>query len=218
MLAKTPGFDQLDSRSTNPAFWSEMYLDAARELSWMADADGERLNPIARLAQASAKHGEARRILIDAGVEAHEANGMPMAKALLLSEKILYQKYSQRAAVLLALPWYRRPKVSQRDDEIASASMTGGLWFKSLDIARTHVSFERSLRALQTIEALRDYASKNDGAFPTRLSDLVDTPAPDDPTTGQPFQYEVKGDVASIDSPDLGDGRPFGYDIRIKRN
>ena len=49
-------------------------------------------------------------------------------------------------------------------------------------------NFERRVRFLQTIEALRDHLSKHQ-TFPADLASL-DYPAPNDPFTGQPFPYE----------------------------
>ena len=55
-------------------------------------------------------------------------------------------------------------------------------------------SFERRVKFLQCIEALRDHASKHQGRFPSKLDEL-DLAAPNDPFTGVPFVYE--GNVKS---------------------
>jgi hypothetical protein len=58
-------------------------------------------------------------------------------------------------------------------------------------------NFERRVKFLQTIEALRDHASKHDGHFPQTLDEL-ELPAPNDPFTEKPFLYEAMGDSATL--------------------
>ena len=57
--------------------------------------------------------------------------------------------------------------------------------------------FDRRVKYLQTIEAIRDYAARHDGKLPTRL-DALDLPAPRDPLTEKPFLYELTGQEASL--------------------
>lgn len=49
--------------------------------------------------------------------------------------------------------------------------------------------FDRRRRMLQTVEAIRDYAAAHQGEFPATLADLR-LPAPNDPLTGKPFDYQ----------------------------
>ncbi|XZE54319.1 hypothetical protein SH139x_000276 [Planctomycetaceae bacterium SH139] len=58
-------------------------------------------------------------------------------------------------------------------------------------------NFERRVKFLQTIEALRDYTNKHDGNFPASLESLELT-APNDPFTEQPFEYELTESGANL--------------------
>ena len=40
------------------------------------------------------------------------------------------------------------------------------------------VKFDRQIAALQTVEALRNYAATHDGRLPANLTEMTDTPAP----------------------------------------
>jgi len=51
-------------------------------------------------------------------------------------------------------------------------------------------NFGRRVKYLQTIEAIRDHLSQHDGAFPESL-EVLELPAPNDPFTGEPFEYEL---------------------------
>ena len=77
-------------------------------------------------------------------------------------------------------------------------------------------NFERRVKFLQTIEALRDYASRHDGEFPKDLSTL-EVAAPSDPFTNEPFSYQLKGTTARIwQVPVEGLSSPlYDYDLSI---
>lgn len=76
--------------------------------------------------------------------------------------------------------------------------------------------FERRVRFLQTIESLRDYASKHQGRFPAKLEDLT-LPAPNDPFTEKPFLYEANGKVAKLSQADIGGDEPsFEYELTMQ--
>ena len=67
--------------------------------------------------------------------------------------------------------------------------------------ADNRVRHEHFPAALQTIEALRDYAAAHDGRPPASLAALTETPAPIDPVTGKVFEYASEGDRATLSSP-----------------
>ena len=73
-----------------------------------------------------------------------------------------------------------------------------------LDPAQARILFiqkraNRDLFVLQTVEALRLYASTHQGQFPKTLAELT-RPVPDDPTTGKPFGYRLEQGTAIIES------------------
>ncbi|MEZ6120343.1 MAG: hypothetical protein R3C28_27740 [Pirellulaceae bacterium] len=68
--------------------------------------------------------------------------------------------------------------------------------------AKTFVAlhrFDRRVKLLQTIESIRDYLAKHDD-LPGSL-DQLELPAPRDPLTELPFEYERNGDTATIRMP-----------------
>jgi hypothetical protein len=65
---------------------------------------------------------------------------------------------------------------------------------RSIIVCRT---FERRVKFLQTIEAIRDYAGKNKGQLPAKLEDL-ELAAPNDPFTNEPFEYVLDGNVGKL--------------------
>jgi hypothetical protein len=77
---------------------------------------------------------------------------------------------------------------------------------------------DRTWAALTAVEALRSYAADHGGRLPATLADVSDTPVPDNPVTGKPFEYRVEDGVATLGDHDplLAD-RPLEYTVRIRR-
>jgi hypothetical protein len=74
---------------------------------------------------------------------------------------------------------------------------------------------DRQLAALTAVEAIRSYAAANGGALPKRLEDVIETPIPQNPATGKPFEYRVQDDVATL--ADTASEEPLTYTIRIRK-
>lgn len=78
---------------------------------------------------------------------------------------------------------------------------------------------ERRIAALRTIEAIRLYASANDGRLPATLADIRMVPVPDDPLTGKAFGYQVQGDHFTLTGAlPPGDEAPYmamTYDVTL---
>lgn len=78
-------------------------------------------------------------------------------------------------------------------------------------------NFERRAKFLQTIEAIRDYAGRNNGSLPAKLDDLQ-LPAPNDPFTNQPFRYELSGKSARLSQEKIDgfSGTKWDYELTAK--
>jgi hypothetical protein len=59
------------------------------------------------------------------------------------------------------------------------------------------IRLEQRIAYLRVIEAIRLYAHENGGKLPAKLDDIK-LPIPSDPFTNQPFEYSVKGGVATL--------------------
>ncbi len=68
---------------------------------------------------------------------------------------------------------------------------------------------------MTAVEAIRSYAAANGGKLPARLEDVSDTPVPDNPATGLPFDYGVDGDTATLS--DSQSEQTLSYTIKIRK-
>jgi hypothetical protein len=73
-------------------------------------------------------------------------------------------------------------------------------WFLPA-ILKVHLAqarIERKLAAQRVIEALRMHAAAHDGELPEKLDQVKVVPIPNDPGTGEPFEYKRDGKSATL--------------------
>jgi hypothetical protein len=80
--------------------------------------------------------------------------------------------------------------------------------------------FDRDMKALQCLEAIRLYCAAHNGALPQTLSQITSWSVPQDPVHQQPFVYALSGDTAILESPaPQGDPRSrLQYEITVKQS
>jgi hypothetical protein len=80
-------------------------------------------------------------------------------------------------------------------------------------IAACH-NFGRRVKFLQTIESVRHHLSQHDGNFPESL-EVLELPAPNDPFTGEPFEYELTETGARLRQAAIEGwaGPPLNYEL-----
>ena len=79
---------------------------------------------------------------------------------------------------------------------------------------------DRTIAALQCIEALRLYAGTHDGKFPDKLSDVTEYDIPNDPVTKKAFSYTSAGSeaVLELEGTEDSEGRDaVRYEIKLKK-
>jgi hypothetical protein len=65
--------------------------------------------------------------------------------------------------------------------------------------AQTRLDWQ--LNALQTVEAIRMHAAAA-GRLPATLAEIKVVPVPQNPVTGQGYEYRLDGDTAVLDLPE----------------
>jgi hypothetical protein len=103
----------------------------------------------------------------------------------------------------------RKLKEEQRSNLLAQALpvMSG--------IIEKFARADRQLAALTAVEALRAYAAANAGKLPEQLDEVIETPVPNNPLTGKPFQYSLANGVATIS--DSTQGETLEYTVKIRK-
>jgi hypothetical protein len=149
----------------------------------------------------------ARKYLTEvAGLPAADVEAMPPARVLLLYLSNYYHEMRDEVFKAAYLPFPQgRPLSRATDERLKSAPETEAgrivkMFLPAVPRVRlSEVRIERRLALQRTIEALRMHAA-SEGQLPDRLDQVTVVPVPNDPGTGQPFEYQRDGTTATLSS------------------
>jgi hypothetical protein len=105
------------------------------------------------------------------------------------------------------------------------ASLGGPKSFLAATSVNSYINshkIDRHIDALRVVEAIRNYAAGHRSQLPESLGKITEVPVPNDPFTGKPFHYEVKGGVATLSAEGIHRTDPdrdlacIKYHIRIR--
>jgi hypothetical protein len=170
----------------------------------------------------NAKHGDAKRYLIDRGFAEASVEAMPATQAVTLAAFRQYRDASAEVGKWALIrngfrtKGYKEATAKQKEaagqlDQLFFGGLLRGLQAGELGLEKLYAAtgrVDRRLAALGCVESIRQHAAAHDGKLPKSLADLTDAPAPDDPVTGKPFVYKLDGETASLQSPAGADDSP----------
>jgi hypothetical protein len=160
--------------------------------------------------------GAARSRLVEAGFAEERLRRFPADQVLLLDEKVAYEVKRDDTMKLMKLPAWQIEALAAKDKRPRNEGLFGFLTPAVIKVRRAQSRLEQRVALLRHVEALRLYAAANDGKLPAKLSDCA-VPLPDDPFTGKPFRYEVKGSTAHLrGSPPPGEAKNPGYNFHYE--
>ena len=205
------------SRPRSPEQWDAALKRVRKETEKLLELDGEGKSKIKKVlkpgttwkdsADKSPELPAARKYLTEVvGMSAAGVEAMPPAQVLLLYHSKYYHELGDDVFASSYLPFpearrlgaeaFKRLK-SQPDTEAARLTM---LLPAVLKVQLAQVRLERKLAALRAIEALRMHAAAHGGQLPDKLGQVTIVPIPNDPGTGQPFEYQRAGQTATLTS------------------
>jgi hypothetical protein len=158
---------------------------------------------------------------------ADKVQAMPPAQVLVLHVAGTYSVYRDELFQCAYLPFMQgRRSATATLARLKSAPLSTGTLLARLLLPGMDRVFwannrlERHLAALRAVEALRIYAAAHDGKLPEKLSDVTEVPVPENPGTGQAFEYHLEGDTATLVSQVPGETDPMHgirYRVKIRR-
>jgi hypothetical protein len=180
---------------------------------------------------------EARKALLAQGLKAEEVDAMPLFQAVALATLREYSRDWDDYAQWVHVPDFEhqpgyakaRDRVRQSGERLNRLVLfpkaTGNVenFFGPIPYEKIYAAVDRTGRrfaAMRCLEAIRLYAANHDGRLPARLADITEVPAPADPVTGKPFEYEVHGDTARLAQPLPPGPRPpyvLVYELTMQR-
>jgi hypothetical protein len=165
----------------------------------------------------AAMHGvllypRAKQWLVEQGTPPQEVEAMSVASALARYQFGQYEVWYDEVLKLTALPYWQAQEGLRRVERRLADARDGNPLVAIIPAVHraylTGVMLDRQVAALQTVEALRNYAAAHDGQLPAQLEELSETPAAPDPTTGKPFVYRVQENHVTLESPAPPGERP----------
>jgi hypothetical protein len=187
-----------------------------------------------RIAAMAAKiYPEAKRALIARGRPEAQVEAMPVIAVAALYSMEEYQRIRDGSYKWINVPYWQsynqidRATLSGGDEQLANPLVAMFLMLTPpLNRIRLEaILLDRALDAMQSVEAIRLYATAHEGKLPPSLEAITESPAPLDPAMGKPFLYQVNGDSATLSAPvppgiQPPFGRPsytVGYELRLAR-
>lgn len=161
------------------------------------------------VAAIAASYPAARDYLIETvDLPRQQVEAYPTAQTVLLATVRFYERWRDEYFKWQHLSFAQRQSsqaASSAGERLAEAADRAG-WFamptKQLipllgTMTIPEIRCRQQIAMLQTVEAIRDYAAANQGQLPDSL-DQLSLPAPPDPRTGKPFDYQRQDDAAVL--------------------
>jgi hypothetical protein len=222
MTGVIPGLRELEKGPVSEDQAARALEGAIRELGRTGEPDGGGLGGLAEAvgrAKVMAFAGPAaKKDLLARGWPKTDVDAMPAAQAVILravarhregwddQAKLFFVPYPTAAAELDRLTRKARGQANANKDDMLYAVFA--LAYPAIQkVYHAHARLDRRLALLRAVEAVRLHAALNNGAPPKALADVTAVPVPDDPYTGKPFAYAVKGDTFTLTAPPPG-GEP----------
>lgn len=156
-----------------------------------------------------AKHyPEAKRTLIARGRKTADVEALTALQVVMIQSMEQFQRLQDDLFKWFNTPyWQAVPELAKVEQRIKAAKsrLEGepliGFLPAITKVFSTTARLDRRIAALRCVEAIRLYAAAHDGKLPAALNDIKEVPVPIDPVTGEPFQYKLDGDKASLSAP-----------------
>jgi len=144
------------------------------------------------------KVSAARRRLAGNGISEERLVRFPAEQVILLDEKREYDERFDDLLKIMKFPTWQVEALSrQAKPNKEPALFADALMPSTSSICHAQARLDQRIALLRHVEALRLYAAEHKGTLPAKLSD-ISVPLPDDPITGKPFRYELKGGAAHV--------------------
>jgi len=216
-----PELRDLDKAERTTAEWNERLHRFCRKLAkWSDDSNLEARTMVT--AASIRGYPKAKRGLIERGLPRDTVEAMPVGQVVLLYTMQAYEDLRDDIFKWFFVPYptarektkAAREGLSREFFEEREILPVANVFLPGIEHCRTAaVRTDREIAVLRVVEALRLYAAEHDGRLPEKLND-TSVPVPDDPVTGQPFEYRVEGERAYLKGPSLP-GVPLNYEITM---
>lgn len=214
---------EVDETARSVEYWSDfvdrlaVQMETFGEVMGWKPPDGDQYQSVRRAALvayiATCYPGARQYLAREWNMSPEQLDSYPTAQVVFLAVVRFYEQWRDEYFKWMHLPWWQArsraehrnldQRMRQAADEAGFCAMPTLMLLPALSSARAAESRTDQMIALvQTVEAIRMYGAVHDGQLPRTLQDLP-VPAPLDPATGEPIEYEFQGEQALLS------GSPF---------
>lgn len=213
-----------EGRDDDLEFWAEQLKRTEETMAafYEGSANSDVAAEFRDAAQRAEEYSASKELLLKEGWDAAEVESMPVGRAILTANWIVYKKRRDRLMRWLFLPDAER--IAFKDRYLKDLEELPALHLLNKDLVIVeqgiHIAMlrhQRQFAFLRTVEALRAHAAINEGKFPASLDEITIVPVPLNPFTGKQFEYELKDGVATIkEGTDDRATNPVNYIVHLR--
>ena len=210
---------EVDRTPRPPGYWQD-FLDRltsqlgeyfARQLATPVSDDPQTARALLTGFVAAAYPGAKRYLVEEQGMAREQVEAYPIAQVVFLAIVRHYDEVRDEYFKWLHVPFHHArlraaeadEMVQQRGRQLGWSAAPAQLLLPAVLAARSAAArLEQQLALIQTVEAIRMYGATRHRKLPNSLDDLP-VPAPLDPFTGTPVEYEHHGDHAVLQGHQL---------------
>jgi len=184
------------------------WLGTPRAARPHAESDSEAARAMLVAFVAAAYPGAKRYLIEERGLPRAQVAAYPTAQVVFLAMVRYYDEARDDNVKWSHLPyWEAQRKIGKTTNAKAArvgwAAMPAELLLSAFAAVQTAVArTEQQLALVQTVEAIRMYGAAHEGKLPATLDDLP-VPAPLEPFTGKPLDYQYHGEHAVLNGHDM---------------
>jgi hypothetical protein len=203
ILFSFPQLRRLQNANLSAEEWRAIFTNVTQSTGARSYRPGAS-SPLGAALLGAALYPRAKQWLREQGATAQEVEALTVPAALARYQYGVYESWYDEVLKLTSLPYWQAQEGLRRAERRAAEEEGSSPLLALIPAVHpayfTGVKLDREVAALQTVEALRNYAAAHDGKFPARLEELSETPAAADPSTGKAFIYQVKDNHATLES------------------
>lgn len=167
------------------------------------------------------------RLTEQAGIPAKTVRLYSPLQVAMADDLLQFEIYRDEITKWANIPYFQASGLKADDEKMKSLKsklvLAPMLMASVAKVKVAETRLTQKVAYLRTLEALRLHAHKHGGILPKTLAE-IELLLPNDPYTGKPFDYELKGDVAFLKGSDtFGAFSPTGkaysveYEIRMRK-
>ena len=224
-----------ESQEHSPDEWARLIAEGVSQFGQFSD--GGPPSSASRTANQAAVTGlaiiiypDAKQRLIASGMDAARVEQLPVGQVVAIDASREYRRLADEFEKWWYVPYrVAKGRAAEADKLLSEGSRGAGrfrggmgrsmaaLLLPAMEAARNaQMRLEWQLDSLMAVEAIRMHAAET-GALPATLEEITVVPTPENPATGEPFEYRLDGETAVLELPfsDGFAGVAWRYEITL---